>query len=165
MRLGLVSDTHDNAQAVARVVTLFRRERVRFVLHAGDVTEPATLARFGEWPGALAFGNNDVDARGLAEAAGAIGWSAGESWTGALDGLRVALAHGHQRGVVAALATGAPDLLVVGHSHRVRDDVAGGVRVLNPGACFRAASYTAATFDTATRAFRVHAVAKDARGF
>lgn len=146
--MGLVSDSHDNDDAVARAVHAFRQHGVAFVLHAGDVTEGRTLRAFAEWPGAVAWGNND-DARALAPVAEELEWAHGEAWRGELDGVCVGLVHGHRRGLLSRYLTKEKvDVLVRGHNHRVQDEVADDVRVLNPGALYRARHYSAAVWDT-----------------
>jgi predicted phosphodiesterase len=62
-------------------------------------------------------------------------------------GRKLAFTHGHlPRLVQEAMQTGA-DYLLHGHTHEVRDERICGVRVINPGALFRAARYTAALLD------------------
>jgi putative phosphoesterase len=68
MRIGVVSDTHDNARNVARIVEVLSRARVDRVVHTGDITRPETLAKLAEIgvPLVAVFGNNDVDRDALA---------------------------------------------------------------------------------------------------
>ena len=76
MRIGVVSDTHDNLPNVERIVEIFRASRVERIVHTGDITRAETLDRFGSLAVPLhgVYGNNDVDRRGLAEAAGRHGF-------------------------------------------------------------------------------------------
>ena len=43
MRIGVVSDTHNNLRNTRRIVELFNTARVDAVVHTGDVTQPKTL--------------------------------------------------------------------------------------------------------------------------
>ena len=43
MRIGVVSDTHDNLSNVRRIVGLFNDANVDRVVHTGDITQPKTL--------------------------------------------------------------------------------------------------------------------------
>ena len=36
MKLGIISDTHDNLPAIAAAVEIFKKARVQAILHAGD---------------------------------------------------------------------------------------------------------------------------------
>lgn len=71
MRIGVVSDTHDNARNVARIVEVLSRARVDRVVHTGDITRPETLAKLAEIdvPMVAVYGNNDVYREALAEVA------------------------------------------------------------------------------------------------
>jgi len=167
LKVGIVSDTHDNVAAVAAAVAALRERDVEFVLHAGDVTRPSALAPFADLrvPGALAFGNNDDDREGLGRAARAIGWEAGDSWAGEVGGLSVAVAHGDVLAIVRGLISACPDILVTGHSHRMADELTiVGTRRINPGALHRAPVYSVAVLDTASGALERIVLPKTPRG-
>ena len=68
---GVISDTHDNARNVARMVEVLRAARVERVIHTGDITRPATLRLFGALGVPLfgVYGNNDREREPLAAAA------------------------------------------------------------------------------------------------
>lgn len=61
MRIGVVSDTHNNLRNVRRIVELFRSADVDRVVHTGDVTQAAALRTLAEVgvPIVGVFGNND----------------------------------------------------------------------------------------------------------
>jgi Icc-related predicted phosphoesterase len=43
LRIGVISDTHNNLGNVARIVELLNRAAVDRVVHTGDITQPKTL--------------------------------------------------------------------------------------------------------------------------
>ncbi len=60
-KIGIISDTHDNCDALKEVVEIFRKEGVEFIIHAGDIIAPFT-AKILEESGIDyrgVFGNND----------------------------------------------------------------------------------------------------------
>ena len=65
MRIGVVGDTHNRLPNVERIVDLLRDAAVERVVHTGDFTEPAVLARLArlEVPLVGVFGNNDTASR------------------------------------------------------------------------------------------------------
>jgi predicted phosphodiesterase len=67
-----------------------------------------------------------------------------------LDGKRVAVFHGHERGFRPVLAAAEHDYLLHGHSHSREDYRQNGMRVINPGALQRATAYTVALLDLET---------------
>lgn len=125
MKVGVISDTHDNIVLARVAADLFRERACERVLHLGDVTTRRVLAPFDD-PVVLR-GNNDPPSLGVAE------------WVDRVEGVRVGAYHGHLpwRG-------GEVDLLLHGHSHRRRNEVVGRTRIVNPGALHRAAVRTVA---------------------
>lgn len=69
MKIGLISDTHDNLPLIKKAVDFFNNHNVGFVLHAGDFVAPFSIRAFEglgcEWRGV--FGNNDGERRGLSQ--------------------------------------------------------------------------------------------------
>ncbi|TBR17751.1 metallophosphoesterase [bacterium] len=69
MRIGVLSDTHDNLPKVKKAVSFFNRNKVDFVLHAGDFVAPFVIPYLdkleSKWLGV--FGNNDGERKGLSK--------------------------------------------------------------------------------------------------
>ena len=61
MRIGVVSDTHNNLRSVKRIVELFNEARVDRVVHTGDITQVKTVELLSELNAPLygVYGNND----------------------------------------------------------------------------------------------------------
>src|SRR5258706_766482 len=80
MRVGVISDTHDNARNVARIVAVLREAHVERVIHTGDITRASTLRLLAEIavPVFGVYGNNDVEREQLAEAAAELGFELAE---------------------------------------------------------------------------------------
>jgi putative phosphoesterase len=70
MRIGVVSDTHNNLANVATIVDVFNRAAVDRVVHTGDITQARTLEVFAglHMPMCGVFGNNDLERVPLAAA-------------------------------------------------------------------------------------------------
>ena len=68
MRLGVLSDTHDNIPKLKQAARFFNKQKVGFVFHAGDFVAPFSVPVLKElacdWRGV--FGNNDGEKKGLA---------------------------------------------------------------------------------------------------
>ncbi len=67
MRIGVVSDTHNNLGSVVRIVELFNAADVDRVVHTGDITQAKTLDLFTGLNAPLfgVFGNNDCERESL----------------------------------------------------------------------------------------------------
>ena len=63
MRIGVVSDTHNNLKSVAKIVSIFNHQNVEKVVHTGDITQSKTIEAFAEikMPMYGVDGNNDLD--------------------------------------------------------------------------------------------------------
>lgn len=63
MRIGILSDTHDNIQMVDAAVKRLNEEQVSLTLHAGDYVSPFVIPRLANLQSPLigVLGNNDGD--------------------------------------------------------------------------------------------------------
>jgi uncharacterized protein len=43
MKIGLISDTHDNIQNIQNAISLFNDKHVSFVIHGGDIVSPEAV--------------------------------------------------------------------------------------------------------------------------
>lgn len=70
MRIGVVSDTHNNLANVSKIVSLFNNAKVDRVVHTGDITQAKTLYAFADLDCPLfgVYGNNDLERQSLAAA-------------------------------------------------------------------------------------------------
>ena len=136
MRIGVISDTHDNTRNVARIVEVLREARVERVIHTGDITRADTLRVLAgvEVPLFGVYGNNDLDREALRLAARDIGMQLAEPplelhWAGR----RITVVH--DRHAHASLAWNASDVLLHGHEHRYSLERVNGTLIFNPGEC------------------------------
>ena len=67
MRIGVVSDTHNNLKNVRRIVELFNAAAVDRVIHTGDITQAKTIEVFSQLDAPMSgvFGNNDQERTSL----------------------------------------------------------------------------------------------------
>jgi putative phosphoesterase len=151
MRLGIISDTHDQLERTRQAVALLRAAGADCLIHCGDFTTPAIIAACTLRPSYFVFGNNDDDFPALSRAMQALGGVCLE-WAGeiTLTGKRMGVTHGHLHKDVRALLAAEPDYLFSGHSHIATDQREGKTRRINPGALYRAHEYTVALLDLDT---------------
>ncbi len=71
MKIGVVSDTHNNLKNIEIIIDLFNDEKVPIVIHTGDITNADTLEQFSKLNSELigVYGNNDRNESGLEEVA------------------------------------------------------------------------------------------------
>ena len=68
MKIGIISDTHDNIDNILKSVREFNNRQVDLVLHAGDFVSPIAVESFAGIKLVGILGNNDTDIRGLTSA-------------------------------------------------------------------------------------------------
>ena len=135
MRIGVMSDSHDNLTLMSRAVELFNREKVDLVLHAGDFVAGFTAARMRELDARLigVFGNNDGDRRFLLLRYQDFAELHDEYYETELAGRKIVMMH-QPKFLEALAASRHYDLIIYGHTHQV-DVRQGSALVLNPGEC------------------------------
>jgi uncharacterized protein len=160
MRIGILSDTHNQVTRTAAAVAMLRDEGAAALVHCGDLTGTEIVAACGVLPAYFVFGNNDADSvlalrRAIGEVEGVC-----LEWGGELTlaDKRIAVVHGHLHTEVRKLLAGQPDYLLSGHSHRASDTCVGLTRWINPGALHRATEFTVALLDLERDALRFLAV-------
>ena len=136
MRIGVVSDTHNNLKNCRRIVQIFNEAGVDAVVHTGDITQAKTLAVFAALDAPLygVFGNNDQEREALETTAQEFGFQFQDTpfevvWAGR----RIVVVH-DPRDLTGTLAP-EHDLALHGHTHLLRMDRNGDQLVFNPGEC------------------------------
>jgi uncharacterized protein len=149
MRLGILSDTHDELSRTRAAVQMLRDEGAEALIHCGDLASPPIVAACAALPFWFVFGNHDADEVPDLQQAALEAGAVCLGWVGEveLDGQLIAVVHGHMRyDVRQALAT-RPHYLLSGHSHIASDRREGLVRRINPGALHEAEQFTVALLD------------------
>jgi putative phosphoesterase len=134
--IGIVSDSHDNLDAIREAVMFLNTQNVSMVLHAGDYIAPFTVR---EWknlkcPFHGVFGNNDGERKGLVRAYSEMGTELKEFEEISFEGKKIALYHGTITEFLSAIISGGEyDVVVRGHTHNQEIKKEGKTLVINPG--------------------------------
>lgn len=133
MKIGIISDTHDNMPKIAAAVRLFNAEKVDLVLHAGDFISPITANEFSALvaPFVGVFGNNDGERLYLTKRFEKIGPLYPDHHEFEFDSKRGVIMH-EPKFIDALVKSGAYDLVIYGHTHEI-DIREGKTLVINPG--------------------------------
>ena len=164
MRVGLISDTHDNLAMIQKALDLFEEEEVELVVHAGDWVAPFAARKFEAYAGRLfgSFGNNDGEIVGLARAFREMHMVVkGEFTEFELDGERAAVIHGIYAPVAEAIVdSGLFRTVITGHTHVPLVERKGDVLLVNPGeACgYLYGTATVGILDTCQHDARIEAL-------
>ncbi len=137
MRIGVVSDTHNQVTNVGRIVELFRAAAVEQIVHTGDITQPKVLDVLAKasLPVVGVFGNNDLGERErLASTAVQHGMELVDPpHSIVLRERRIAIVH--DPGEIEPTLESGNDVVLHGHTHRFREERRGGRLIFNPGEC------------------------------
>ncbi|MBS7642018.1 MAG: metallophosphoesterase [Candidatus Bathyarchaeia archaeon] len=136
MRIGIISDTHDNLEAVRRATRIFAERGVHTVLHAGDWCAPFTMRALvvDRCKVIGVYGNVDGERSMLKKTAEEMGYSIEDFQSIELEGVKIALLHGTIEAIVDGLArSGLYNLIVRGHTHKFEVKKVGNTVLINPG--------------------------------
>jgi putative phosphoesterase len=150
MKIGILSDSHNRAEAMAQAVRTLTANGSEYLIHCGDVGDENILDYLAGTPSAFVWGNNDFDRRGLERSAEDLGIKClGAVGELELGGKHIAVLHGDDdRTKQRLLAEQRFDYLLQGHTHIPADVRVGKTRCINPGALHRAREKTVAILDT-----------------
>jgi uncharacterized protein len=136
MKIGIISDTHDQIDKIRKAIKIFRKEKVALVYHLGDMCSPFTLHLYKELPCSVkaVFGNNDGDIYRH------MRWKPdnmeffGKFYVDEFNGKKIALFHGDPNEIVDDIFESKRyDLLLRGHSHLAEIRKNEKTTMINPG--------------------------------
>jgi len=143
IKLGILSDTHDNLSFTIRWVDFFKGENVDGIVHLGDNNSPFIFKNvFNKFQGKgyAVLGNNDGDRILISNMAYNFNIKIAEQiMIQEIDGLRMLLMHGfgspEQTKLIAHSFAKSRDYDVVlyGHTHEALIENLNGILVVNPG--------------------------------
>ena len=134
MKIGVMSDSHDNIPNVKRAVILFNQLGVDLVVHAGDFIAPFAIDPLADLNCRVVgvFGNNDGERVVVAKRFETIGGEVHPNLASATLGDRsIAVMHYPELAIPIA-KSGDYDIVVYGHTHQI-DIQKGESLLLNPG--------------------------------
>lgn len=141
MKIGVISDTHDNLISLKKAIQLFKENKVEMILHCGDWVSPFTveyLSQNVDAPIKGVLGNNKGDIKRTLERnsklKNPVDFPKGEAFELEINGRKIAVYHGDDIILLNALISSKKyDVVFTGHTHAVRNEFINGVLVVNPG--------------------------------
>jgi uncharacterized protein len=156
MKIGIISDTHDDIENVQRAIDLFGREEVKLIIHAGDFVFPGIIDEFKNLKNKQpdisiigVLGNNDGEKLVLLKKFNEMsGILEGEFIDTVIDGFRFGIYHGTNSSLTeATIQSGIYDVFIHGHTHKIREKKIGKTLVLNPGTAHKKIKSTSSVFE------------------
>jgi len=133
MKIGIISDTHDNIPNIKKAVRIFKKRKVNFVIHVGDIVSPQTIEFFKGLNTIFVQGNCDGDTEKLKEKIAEIG---GKFFIGGFGEIEIAgkkFALTHKPTVLETILGAKYNFIIYGHTHEKKIEKVGEVILINPG--------------------------------
>ncbi|MCI0515761.1 metallophosphoesterase [candidate division KSB1 bacterium] len=134
MKIGIMSDSHDNVPKIMAAIACFNERQVDWVIHAGDMVSPFAAQKLLAAKGELVviFGNNEGERLGLARALGDKLHLAPHQLKA---GDKTILICHEPYTLKALIQSQVYDGIIYGHTHTIDIRTEGKVVVINPGEC------------------------------
>lgn len=132
MKIGIISDTHDNVELAEKASDFFEG-RVEKVIHCGDMVAPFTAELFDrDYDFYAVRGNNDGEwnLKNVVEGFGEFHNNIMEM---KVDGLKISAYHGTEEQIVEGLVEKDYDYVFRGHTHERKLENHGDAVEVNPG--------------------------------
>lgn len=143
MKIGVISDTHDQLELIVKAIHLLNEAGVGLVVHCGDWVSPFILYAFKglRMPIKGVFGNNDGDKFRHLKYSQELGLDIlyeDRFLQLHIEERKIAVFHGDYQEIVDALVTcGSYDAVFHGHTHRKVNEKVGKTLSLNPGSLMK----------------------------
>jgi uncharacterized protein len=135
--IGIISDTHDNVPNILKAVAIFKKNKVEFVIHCGDIISPATVKFFEGLKMRFVFGNCDGDRSRIEEKVKEFSWlHYGRIMELKVKGKTIGVFHGDDLLINDKMMNKGYDYYVHGHTHKPEDKKLEKTRMLCPGGHF-----------------------------
>lgn len=137
MKIGVLSDTHDDLTNLLTVLAICRERKLTTLIHCGDLTGIEMVSHFEGFrviytPGNMDYATGTIKKKFEKMRADNF---VGSVFRGQLDGIAVAATHSHIESKVMDLVRSTRYRWIFhGHTHQRRDEVVYGARIVNPGA-------------------------------
>jgi len=130
MKIGILSDTHNNTTNIKKTIEIFNLRHVDMVCHAGDFssTESAQLFIKLKMPFIAVFGNNDFNTYDLTKIIEPFGQINLAPYIFSIDDKSIMLSH-----YIVTENTKNINYVIYGHTHKAKIYKSGNTLFINPG--------------------------------
>lgn len=129
MKIGIMSDTHDNKENILKAIKIFNDEKVDKVFHAGDIVSANSADLFMElnFEMIITFGNCDIYREEIREILKGKAAMYDEFYEGILAGKKIFMSHKLKHNFRNF------DLIIHGHTHHLEIKKFKDFVLINPG--------------------------------
>lgn len=133
MKIAIISDTHDNLNAITAFGEKLKAIKVNCLLHGGDFCSPFSIRAIKQYhlPMKAVFGNNDGDKVLLTKSAEGFGEIKEGTYIFELANRKFAMTH-YPESINSLAVSGQFDVIIYGHTHKL-DIRKESCLIINPG--------------------------------
>jgi putative phosphoesterase len=162
MKIGIISDTHDNFEVAEKAADFFEEKDCEKVIHCGDMICPATAEIFDEdFEFYAVRGNNDGE-WSLKDTVEEFGTWMGNIGELEFQGVEIAVYHGTDEEIADSLTkSGKYNYVFRGHTHRKKVKENSETVEINPGGVklpFQEETLHVVVIDLKTHEFKFHRI-------
>lgn len=161
MKIGIISDTHDNLGLTEKAVEFFEDQKCKLVIHCGDMIAPFTAEIFdADFEFHYIRGNNDGEWN-LKKTVENFGNFYNNTAELEINGLNIAIYHGTDEEIVQGLIEKDYDFVFRGHTHEKKVAERDGTVEINSGGIKlpdQDEELHVTLLDTETRDFEFHKI-------
>ena len=136
MKIGVVSDTHNNMKNIDKIISLLNEEKVQLAIHTGDITNAKSFAKFSKLNCKFVgvYGNNDRNEEGLKEIAESNNFIFQEPpKILSIEERNIAIFHEPEPIDNFLIQNKTISAVIHGHTHRYKNEIKDGILFFNPG--------------------------------
>jgi len=137
VKVGVLSDTHDDAANLKLALDAYRQLRIDQLIHCGDMIGPEIVGQLKGFRIIYVEGNMDHESGEIYRRLREIDPHSVvmPTFEGEIAGVSIAVTHGDDPAELKrVIRSGIHQFVFTGHTHRRRDETIGPTRIFNPGA-------------------------------
>jgi len=137
MKVGVLSDTHDDETNLRVALDAYRQQRITQLIHCGDMIGPEIVGQLKGFQVIYVDGNMDRESGEIYRRLREIDPHSIvlPTFEGEIADVSIAVTHGDDLAELnRVIRSGIHRFVFTGHTHRRRDETIGPTRVFNPGA-------------------------------
>ena len=137
MKVGVLSDTHDDETNLRVALDAYRQQRITQLIHCGDMIGPEIVGQLKGFQVIYVDGNMDRESGEIYRRLRELDPHSVvlPTFEGEIADVSIAVTHGDDLAELnRVIRSGIHRFVFTGHTHRRRDETIGPTRVFNPGA-------------------------------
>ena len=163
MKIGIISDTHNNIELTDKAVGIFKSNKIELLIHAGDLTSPKMIDLFKDFDCKIVLGNGDMDIEDMCSKCDKFGFASIDyTCSFSAAGKNFFVFHGNNVQMFRdAVLSGQYDYIIKGHTHYFENYISNKTRIINPGSLYESDECSIVILETETDEVKMIKIEED----